>query len=109
MPAIESFRGKFGGNVVNIVSHDCKKTISILTKENTPAVPHLRYEDYGCIKRSVAYCRETKTLLRYLDLGEIIKFIEYVNKNALYRNKRYHWSLTFTKPQDVTMDNIKFY
>ena len=109
MPDIENFRSKFGGNVVNIVSHDCKKTISILTKENTPALPHLQYDNYDDVKRSVAYCRDTKTLLRYLDLGEIVKLIKYVNKNALYRSKRYEWSLTFTRPQDVTMDNIKLY
>ena len=109
MSTIESFRAKFGGKIVNIVSHDCKKTISILTKENSPALPHLRYSDYADIQRSVKYCKETKTLLRYFDLGEIIRFIDYVNENNLYRSKRYHWSMSFTDIKDVTMDNIKLY
>ena len=109
LPAIEKFRSRFGGNVINILSHDCKKTISILTKENCPALPHLRYTDYNEVRRSVAHCKETKTLLRYFDLSEIVKFIKYVNENQFYRSKRYHWELTFTKTQDVTMDNIKIY
>ena len=81
MPTIGSFLGKFAGDVINILSYDCKKTISILTKENAPALPHLRYSDYEEIKRSVEYCKETKTLLRYFDLGEIVKFIDYIKND----------------------------
>jgi hypothetical protein len=109
MPTIDSFRSKFAGKVVSIISHDCKKTISILTKENSVALPHLRYENYSDIQKSVEYCKETKTLLRYFDLGEIIHFIDYVNTNTLYKGKRYHWATTFTSIKDVTMDNIKTY
>ena len=109
MPTIESFRSKFGGQIVNIMSHDCKKTISILTKDNTPALPHLRYSSYDDVTRSVKHCLETKTLLRYFDLKEAIKFIDYVNQEELYKSRRYHWSMYFTETKDVTMDRIKTY
>ena len=109
MPTIMSFKEKFSGRVTNIISHDCKKTISILTKENNIALPHLRYSVYADLLKSVEYCKESKTLLRYFDLGEIIKFIDYVNKNKLYKGRRYDWSITFSDISDITMDNIKVY
>ena len=110
MPTIMKFKQKFStAHIVNIISHDCKKTISILTKENCVALPHLRYDSYAKLQDSVKYCKDSKTLLRYFDLGEIIKFIDYINKNQFYASKRYSWNLTFSDINDITMDNIKIY
>lgn len=110
MPTIMNFKRKFAcAEISNIISHDCKKTISILDKENKVALPHLQYADYTTVQTSIKYCKNCKTLLRYLDLGEIVKFIDFVNQNEFYSNKRYDWSFTFASIDDITMDNIKLY
>lgn len=63
--------------VFNIVSFDCKKTISILDPNNRCVLPHLLFanspED---LLNSAQHCLQNKTLLRYFDLGEIIRFLE---------------------------------
>jgi len=63
--------------VHNIVSYDCKKTISILDPNNKCVLPHLLFancpED---LLKSVLHCLQNKALLRYFDLGEIVRFLE---------------------------------
>ena len=65
--------------VNNIVSFDCKKTISILDPTNKCVLPHLLFahspED---LMNSAVHCLQNKTLLRYFDLGEIVRFLESV-------------------------------
>ena len=109
-PVAEKFKDKFPtAEVVSIVSHDCKKTISVLTKENCIALPHLRYESYEDVLKSVEHCRSCRTLLRYFDLGGAIAFIDHVNTNSLYASSRYGWERAFPTIDDITMDNIKLY
>ena len=63
--------------VYNIVSFDCKKTISILDPNNKCVLPHLLFaQSPQDLLNSAVHCLQNKTLLRYFDLGEIIRFLE---------------------------------
>ena len=54
---IMSFKRKFGENsiVKSIISHDCKKTIPIYDNIGNSIVPHLLYEDYSNLIRTISY------------------------------------------------------
>ena len=107
---IAGFRGKFpNANIHNIVSHDCKKTIPIMSKDGYMVLPHLMFSSYTDLKNSVEHCKENKTLLRYMDLKEILRFIDYVSVNDLIEKKRYQIKRYFSEILDITMNNIKEY
>lgn len=108
---ISDYRNKFGGEVSSIISHDCNKSIPILTKENTVYLPHLHCEDYETLMETIEHCKNYKTLMRYLDLGEIVNFIVYINENAdlFIENKRYHIEKYFTSIDSISMSSIKEY
>jgi hypothetical protein len=104
-------------NVSVIKSYECKKTISILNKDGYVELPHLIFDNYRDIKRSVQHIRNNKTILRYLDLQEISNFIIWINKrvdvegdDADFRDiiqQRHTISNVFTSIEDVNMMNIK--
>ena len=106
---IADFKEKFpGAEIVNIMSHDCKKSIPIINKDGFVVLPHYLNEKYEEILKIAKHCENNLTLLRYFDLKEVVDFISYINKKELGTNKgkieRYFESL-----QDVTMTNIKIY
>lgn len=45
--------------------------------------PHNMFDKHAEMIRCVEYCMENKTLLRYFDLGEILKLIEYLKRSNL--------------------------
>jgi len=104
---IIDFRMKFeDAEIHNITSFDCKKTISLVNKDGYCALPHLLFRDHTDILRSVAHMYENKNLLRYLDLEEIVRFLQYVNANT-YMNAPYTIDTYFESIQSITMDSIK--
>ena len=54
------------------------------------------------------YCEDNKTLLRYFDLLEIIRFIKYVNDFNHIENE-YSINLYFKTISDITMNSLKIY
>lgn len=65
--------------VHNIVSFDCKKTISLLDPHNRCVLPHLLFaHSPHDLMNSAVHCLQNKTLLRYFDVGEIVRFLESV-------------------------------
>ena len=85
--ALQDFRAKFAeidGEIrepeIHVIdSHDCKKTISILGKDGKIALPHLLFADYqALISECVEHCETNKSILRYFDVAEIVRFIEHV-------------------------------
>ena len=85
--ALQDFRAKFAeidGEIrepeIHVIdSHDCKKTISILGKDGKIALPHLLFADYQTlISECVEHCETNKSILRYFDVAEIVRFIEHV-------------------------------
>ena len=106
---LQDFRSRFNDCDVNtIISYDCKKTIPLINKEGYVEMPHYLTSDFNEIKEIIEHCNKYKTLMRYLDLSEIIKYILYVNNNNLIENK-YKIERYFHSFEMITMENIKLY
>jgi hypothetical protein len=109
-PTIMDFQARFlGAQVHSIVSHDCQKTISLVNKDGHVQLPHLMFEGYDDMRASAAHCRTYKTLLRYFDLREVVKFIAHVNEGRLWTSARYAVERHFSDIADINMTNIKAY
>lgn len=105
---ISDYRGKHGGDILSIISHDCKKTIPLLTKKNQIALPHYEFSEYREVMRSVAHCEAYPTIMRYLDLDAIVDFIMYVDKKE-YVGDRYKIDNYFDNIDHISMVSLKKY
>lgn len=106
---LTEFRSKFNNAEIHtITSFDFKKSISILNKDGKSVLPHLLFENYEELISSIAHCEENKSLLRYFDLTEILKFITYINENKFISDD-YSIDIYFTKIEDITMESLKLY
>ena len=107
---IRDFRSKFdGADIHNISSFDCKKTIPLINKLGYVEVPHYLCETYDEVCDMSKYCEENKTLMRYIDLQEIVKFIVYINKNKYFTNDNLKVKRYFHSIDTITMASIKEY
>ena len=106
--SISSFRCKFpGAEIDTITSYDCKKSIPILNKDGYCVLPHLLYNNIGHLKDCAVFCEKNKTLLRYFDLSEILRFIEYISLEHLSENLQVqHY---FSDISEITMNSLKIY
>lgn len=108
--ALQSFQMKFPNSIViDISSFDCKKSISLLDEKCKAVVPHLLYEDYNELQKCVQHCIDNKSLLRYFDLQEIIKFINKVHQTNSVENHLKMEDYFENGIKDITMNNIKQY
>ena len=109
-PTIADFRSRFlDADVHTIVSHDCKKTIPLIEKDGYVAMPHYLSRDYDDILEIVKRCSQNNTLLRYIDLGEAVRFITHSIVQKSIRSERYLIDRNFESTEEVTMYNIKKY
>ena len=109
-PTIMDFQARFlNAEVHSIVSHDCQKTIALVNKDGYVQLPHLMFESYEDMRASAAHCRAYKTLLRYFDLREVVKFIAHVNEGRLWTSARYAVERHFSDIADINMTNVKAY
>jgi len=109
-PVFADFRCKFdGAEVFTITSFDCRKSIPIIDKSGNCVLPHYLYSDFDEMQRCVRYCVENKTLLRYFDLREIVRLVEYIGDNGLIQED-YGLDAYFEgKIQNITMNTLKEY
>jgi len=81
---IQDFKVKFhgkGAEVYSVISHDFKKSIPIVNQGGFIELPHYMFgEDYDRVLECVEHCKTYKTLMRYFDLREILRFISLVTK-----------------------------
>jgi hypothetical protein len=81
---IQDFKVKFhdkGAEVYSVISHDFKKSIPIVNQNGFIELPHYMFgEDYDRVLECVEHCKTYKTLMRYFDLREILRFIALVTK-----------------------------
>ncbi len=81
---IQDFKVKFhekGAEIYSVVSHDFKKSIPIVNQGGFIELPHYMFgEDYDSVLECVEHCKTYKTLMRYFDLREILRFIGLVTK-----------------------------
>lgn len=93
--------------IYNIHSYDCKKSITLLNKENRPVLPHFIFSDWMTMSESIRHCENNKTLLRYFDLTELVRCIEYI---AQFVSEKYQPETYFTSSiSNITMDSVKNY
>lgn len=98
---ISDFKGSFdNAECHEIISHDSKKTIPIINKNGYVEMPHYLYgeNEYSKILEVVTHCTKNKTLLRYIDLNEAIKFIMFINADKSNQD-------TFIKSERYTLEN----
>ena len=77
---LQDYRAYFEkGSVHTIISYDCKKSIPIINTSGYSYLLHTECKEYDLLKERVEYCESNKTLLRYFDLKEIVKFIGMVH------------------------------
>jgi len=108
---ILSFKEKFGdeAQITSIVSHDCKKTIPIYDSTGNIIVPHMLYDNYRDLLRSVQHIRQNLTLLRYFDLDSISEFVIYANKEKIFTDKKIEINNVFPHIDNVNVQSIKLY
>jgi hypothetical protein len=106
----DDFRNKFDNAVIhNITSFDCIKSIPILNKDGFCVLPHYMHGDYYKMMTCAEYCKQNKTLLRYFDLREIIRFIEYVNQHKLTEETYLIDAYFSDNITEITMIRLKLY
>jgi hypothetical protein len=108
---ISDFKCKFANSEIHsIISHDCKKSIPIINKDGFVELPHFLSSDYNEILEISRHCENYLTLLRYLDLNEVVKFITYVNDmNIKVIPERFKVENYFESLDDINMKNLKMY
>ena len=109
---INSFKHKFNNSeIFEISSYDCSKTIKLVNFDSHVEMPHYLYNDYNKLKKSSKYILDNKTLLRYLDLNEIINFIKLINLKYIesVKNTNFKIDIYFKNVSDITIENIKLY
>ena len=109
LPMITHYISTFESqNIINIVSHDCNKTIPIIDSNGYIVLPHFMYDNYSDLKKCLTHIENYKTLLRHFDLGEITKFIVYVNENIDIKS---HYTINnyFEKIKDIDAIGLKCY
>ncbi len=119
---VDSFRQKFSDcdlpvETISIVSHDCKKTIPLINPHGFVELPHFLFKNYDQLQDSVDFLIENKTLLRYIDLGEAVRFICSVNElhnsdptiHLITNPDLYLLENYFDNIDDIHMIKIKIY
>ena len=88
---IQDFKVKFNDKnpeVYSVISHDFKKSIPIVNQGGFIELPHYMFgADYDRVLECVEHCNTYKTLMRYFDLREILRFIALVTKPIVVNNK----------------------
>lgn len=109
-PVFEDFRNRFEyAEIHTITSFDCRKSIPILNKNGFYVLPHYLYTEYDDMVKCANYCKEHKTLLRYFDLREIIRFVEFIDTQEMI-DEAYSIDSYFSNGIiDITMNSLKEY
>ena len=77
---IGDFYARFPGATYHTISsHESSKSISLWNKAGEVVVPHRLFRDPKDMQASVKHCLDHRELLRYMDVSEIVRFIDYVH------------------------------
>jgi hypothetical protein len=110
---LSDFHTRFpGAEVHSIVSHDCKKSIPIVNKDGFVELPHYIFarDEYSRVQESVAHCEQYRTIMRYFDMREVVRFIHAAHKMDAVSSAKYSIFRYFSgKITDITMMSIKGY
>ena len=102
---------RFQGTTTSIISADCNNSIPLVSKEGEIILPHHLPEnrDFHNFKKCIEHCKKSTSLIRYMDLNEICKFILYLNKEDYVNKKQLTMDNYFESTADFTIKNIKLY
>lgn len=104
---IADFQERFpNSEIINIVSHDCRKTIPLINNNGYVIMPHYLSKEYPEILEIVEHCEDNLTLLRYFDLKECSEFIRFVQENE-YGYSKARLDRNFASCDDIDMQSIK--
>jgi len=121
---IMDFQCRFpNAEIKTITSYDCKKSIPILNNQGYCVLPHIMYSTVPELIECAKFCENNKTLLRYFEVSEIIRFLNYISPLEKItspisdRTKQYNINLIepyrindyFTDIQEITMNSLKIY
>jgi len=106
---IVGFREKFpGASTHHAASYDCKKSIQLINSDQDVELPHHLCDTWEKLGMVVGRLRANKTVLRYLDVGAIMAFVDYLRSNNHLR-ERFLPCTYFETIDDLTMTNFKIY
>jgi len=103
------YNAKHAAEIHTIESYDCKKTISLVGPDGKCVLPHLLFRHYRDVLRCVDHCFLQKTLLRYMDLGEILRFFKLVEPLVAADDARFAVETWFKRIEDIDMLSVKIY
>tara|TARA_Y100000389_G_scaffold152291_1_gene152210 strand:- start:2308 stop:4680 length:2373 start_codon:yes stop_codon:yes gene_type:complete len=108
---ISDFRSRFNNaEIHSLVSHEFKKSLSLIDKEGFVYMPHYESDEYEVVKEIALIIKENRTLLRYLDLNEIINFIVFISENEnMLNSERYLLKNYMSSIDNINIENLKLY
>ena len=108
---IHNFHTKFENSIVHTInSYDCRKSVSLLNTGGKSVVPHLLYSEHEQLQICVKHCEFNKSLLRYFDLVEIIKFIQMIHARPGSIPEQYRMEHYFEEGiSEISMNSLKMY
>lgn len=104
-----SEHGNGGGEVHRVSSSDCKKSITLLNSAGYASLPHLLFSSYEEVQGAVNQCERNPSLLRYLDVREIVRMIQHVECVPGAIPEEFHIHIYFRSVGLMTMKRIKLY
>jgi len=79
MDVIQDYIMKFDSNEIHTInSYECSKTISLINMDKYAVLPHFFFENHDELLACVRNCRINRTILRYFNLEEIVRFVQMV-------------------------------
>jgi len=115
---IMDFQCRFpNADIKTITSYDCKKSIPILNKDGYAILPHMMYSELAELIECAKFCEGNKTLLRYFELSEIIRFLNCitplhlsdVSDKIIQLVAPYRICDYFSDVREITMNSLKIY
>jgi hypothetical protein len=105
---INDYTSRFGGKTVSIISHDCNKSIPLINRKGETYLPHHTCSSPEDVLSMVAHCESYPTIMRYMDLTQIVQFILFIN-STVEVSVPYQIDTYFTSVDNISMINIKIY
>lgn len=107
-PIIQDFKSKFDDALdMEIISHDCNKSIPIVNKEGHVVMPHTICNTKDDLSSCVQNCFQFRTLFRYFDMKEVVDFLFYLRSQNIHMCELFTLENYFPTIQSITMNNLK--
>ena len=108
---LSDYRSRFNGDTMTILSADCNNSIPLISKEGAVVLPHhlAEHHDFDKMLQCIEHCKKSSSLIRYMDLNEICRFVLYLNEESMIKYERFSLHSYFESTEDITIKSIKHY